>query len=580
MSKDVLAQLARPSEKYPRKFAPNDLQFDSWEALEPHFQKLLDTQLDSLEVLEKWIQSWSEMDAILHEEGSRLYINMTCDTADETHAKAFSRFIEEIDPQLAPIQDQLRKKLMACPHKDQLDPELSVWLRDIQAQLDLFRTENVEIETKLGLEVQEYQKLTGAMTVEWEGQTATLQQVNAHLEDTDREVREKAWKTVWDRRLQDKDKLNQHFQKLFDYRISISQNCGFENFLDYIFKAKGRYDYTPQNCYDFHDAIEKCVVPKYREIMAKRAQELGLEKLRPWDLAVDTQGREPLKPFDSIDKLTAGVSKVFHEIRPSFGEKFDQMRELNLLDLDSRVGKAPGGYQCGLEESRLPFIFMNAVGTNSDLFTLLHEGGHSLHQFFMMGQDLTAYRDIMAEIAEVASMSMELVGTEYLHHIYPNAEDAKRAKIDQFEDAIKILPWVATIDAFQHWMYTHPEHTIEERTAYWLELEQRFGPGEIVDWSGFEDQQAHQWQRQLHLFEVPFYYIEYGIAQLGALGVYKNYMEDSQLAMDQYEQGLALGGSKDLPTLFEATGIPFDFSLETVQPLMDLIDTQLAQLKA
>lgn len=578
MSQEILAQLERPSSKYPRKYAPNDLNLKEWSALEPQYQGLLSAELTTLNDLEAWIMNWSEMDAIVNEEGSRLYINMTCDTGNEDAAQAFSHFVENIEPKLSPILDQLRKKLVACPVTQELSDDYQVWLKDIQAQLELFKEENIDIETKLALEVQNYQKVTGSMTVEWKGETSTLQKVGAELENTDRSIREEAWRLVQNRRLQDKEVLNQHFDQMFQMRQKISANCGFNDFLDYIYKAKGRYDYTPQNCYDFHDAVEKCVVPKYRKLLAHRAEKLGLKKLRPWDLSVDTQGRSPLKPFDSIDKLISGVSQVFHGINEDFGKKFDTMKELGLLDLDSRLGKAPGGYQCGLEEFRMPFIFMNAVGTNSDLFTLLHEGGHSLHQFFMMDQDLTAYRDIMSEIAEVASMSMELVGTEFLHHIYPDPEDAQRAKLDQFEDVIKILPWVATIDAFQHWMYTHPNHTPEERNAYWLELDERFGAGDIIDWTGLEDLKPWQWQRQLHLFEVPFYYIEYGIAQLGALGVYKNFKEDPQKAMDQYQKGLALGGSQELPTLFEATGIPFDFSEATVAPLMNIVDEEIARI--
>lgn len=579
MPNDVLSHLKRPSSRYPRKYVPKDSTLETWTSIEPLFKDLLNRDIDSKEALLLWIEQWSETDALIDEVASRLYINMTCDTASEEHSKAFADFVENVEPQLSPIHDNLRKKLLRDPYVKDLPESYDVWFTDIQAQLDLFRPENIELEKQISLEIQEYQKVTGSMTVSWKGETSTLQQVQAELENTDEATREKAWRTVWDRRLQDKASLNNHFQNLFDTRIKVAENCGYENFLDYIFKAKGRYDYTPQDCYDFHEAVEKCVVPRYRELLKDRASKLGKDKLRPWDLAVNPSGQSPLKPFKHIDELTAGVSQIFHSIDPEFGEKFDLMRDMKLLDLDSRVGKAPGGYQCGLEELRLPFIFMNAVGTNSDLFTLLHEGGHSLHQFFMEVQDLTAYRNIMAEIAEVASMSMELIGTEFLEHIYTDHHDAKRAKLDQFEDVIKILPWVATIDAFQHWMYTHPQHTAAERQVKWLELDERFGAGEILDWTGLETYKDCQWQRQLHLFEVPFYYIEYGIAQLGALGVYNNYKQNPQEAMEKYRQGLSLGGSQELPQLFKETGIPFDFSLKTVQPLMRLVDKEISKLK-
>ena len=579
MSKDILGHLPLPCSEFPRQFADADLDLNSWADLEPLFKDLSDRNVDSSQNLKIWIENWSEMESILKEQESRLYINMTCDTQDEKHEKAFAHYVAEIEPKLAPIIDGLNKKLISSPAIGELDSYYDHWIQDIRAQLELYREENIEIETKIALTSQEYQKVTGSMTVEWQGETTTLQVVNAELENPDRTLREKAWKTVWTRRFEDKDILNTHFKTLFDFRQNVSKNCGFDSYLPYIFKAKGRYDYTPKHCEDFHDAIEKCVVPLNRKLLKARAKTMGLEKLRPWDLAVDPLGRPALKPFENIEKLCEGTSKIFHGISSDFGDKFDTMQKMGLLDLDSRLGKAPGGYQCGLEEYRLPFIFMNAVGTNSDLFTLLHEGGHSLHQFFMKGIHHTSYREIMAEIAEVASMSMELVGLDYIENIYPNPDDALRAKADQFEDVIHILPWVAIVDAFQHWMYKHPDHSEAERNEKWLELDRRFGAGDIVDWSGFEEYQAHQWQRQLHLFEVPFYYIEYGIAQLGAIGVFKNIRENKEQGIKMYTEGLSLGGSQGLPSLFEKTGIPFDFSIKTVEPLIKFVQDEIEKLE-
>lgn len=562
-----LSQLKRPSETYPRQFISNDTDLTSWEGLEGIFTNLLERDTSSLPLLEQWIKDWSETEAVIGEESSRLYINMTCDTDNKDHEAAFQNFVENIEPKLSPINDKLNKKLLASPSHKELDEYYNCWVRDIQTGIELFKDENVEVETQIALETQSYQKTTGSMSVEHQGKTLTLQQMNAKLESPDRAIREEAWRKVAQRRLEDKDKLNEHFEKLFNLRLQVSKNCGFDSYLPYIFKAKGRYDYTPKHCEDFQKAIEEVVVPKVKAIRLKRQKALGLSSLRPWDTACDPLGREALKPFSTSEELCAGVSQIFKQVDPKLSSWFDQMVSEKLLDLDSRLGKAPGGYQIGLEENRVPFIFMNAVGTMGDVFTLLHEAGHSFHQFLMQDHSITSYRDINAEIAEVASMSMEMIGMTYLEKII-DSEGADRARNDQLEDSLLLLPWVAQVDAFQHWMYSNPDHTLAERTAKWIELDNRFA-GAGIDWSGLEEERESAWHRQLHIFEVPFYYVEYGIAQLGALQVWKNWKDDAKNGLDLYKNGLALGASRPLPELFEKTGVAFDFSSEKITPLID-----------
>lgn len=568
-----LSQLKRPSETYPRQFISNDANLTTWEDLKKFFTNLLERDISSLALLKQWVKDWSETEAVLGEESSRLYINMTCDTENKEHEAAFQNFVENIEPKLSPISDKLNKKLLASPTHKELDEYYKCWVRDIQTGIELFKDENIEIDTQIALETQKYQKTTGSMSVEHEGQTLTLQQMNAKLESPDRETREGAWRKVAQRRLEDKDKLNEHFEKLFNLRLKVSENCGFDSYLPYIFKAKGRYDYTPKHCEDFQKAIEEVVVPKVKAIRLKRQKALGLSSLRPWDTACDPLGREALKPFSTSAELCEGVSQIFKEIDPKLSFWFDQMVSENLLDLDSRLGKAPGGYQIGLEENRVPFIFMNAVGTMGDVFTLLHEAGHSFHQFLMQDHEITSYRDINAEIAEVASMSMEMIGMTYLEKII-DKEGADRARNDQLEDSLLLLPWVAQVDAFQHWMYSNPKHTLAERTAKWIELDNRFA-GAGIDWSGLEEERESAWHRQLHIFEVPFYYVEYGIAQLGALQVWKNWKDNAQKGLDLYKNGLALGASRPLPELFEKTGVAFDFSTEKITPLIDEVWSEI-----
>jgi oligoendopeptidase F len=388
-------------------------------------------------------------------------------------------------------------------------------------------------------------------------------------------LRQEAWELVTNRRLQEAEQIETIFEQLLKLREQIAANAGFADYLQYAFRARGRFDYTPQDCVKFHEAIENADMPALRQLHTRRRKQLGLDALRPWDLAVDPANKPPLRPFDKVETLVADTQEIFSQLDDKMARDFRLMREMRLLDLDNRKGKAPGGYQSTLAESRLPFIFMNAVGMQRDVETLLHEAGHAFHTLAMREEDLGAYREAPIEFCEVASMTMELLGNEFIEKFYP-PDDARRARREHLEGIVEIFPWIATVDAFQHWIYSHPGHSRAERQKAWLDLMDRFGGD--VDWGGYASARVNWWHRQLHIFLHPFYYIEYGIAQLGALQIWANSKRDKAQALGQYHRALALGGSRPLPELFQAAGCRFDFSSQTVQPLVKLVSDELGKL--
>ncbi len=447
--------------------------------------------------------------------------------------------------------------------------------RDVKNHVELFRPENVSLETEEAKLCQQYQKLSGALTVNFRGEEKTLVQMGRYLEEPDRALRQEAWELVAKRRLQEADKFDDILDAQIKLRQQIAENAGFKNYRDYAFRRMGRFDYTPEDCAQFHDAVEKHVMPLVRELQAARRTQLKLETLRPWDLAVDPLNRPPLKPFAQVGQMVLRTQNVFDKLDGELASGFRQMQDLRLLDLDNRKGKAPGGYQSTLAESRVPFIFMNAVGLQRDVETILHEAGHAFHALATRGEDLYPYRSAPIEFCEVASMSMELLGNEFIGEFYSVA-DANRSRRVHLEGVVGVFAWIATVDAFQHWIYTHPDHTRDERRKAWLDLMDRFGGD--VDWSGFEKARANLWHRQLHIFLHPFYYIEYGIAQIGALQVWANSKRDKAKALGDYKKSLALGGSRPLPELFAAAGCRFEFSERTIQPLVEMLRTELAKL--
>lgn len=560
-----------------RTYVPENLNVDDTHEVSKLYRHLLQREIpiDSAK-LRQWILDWSELESVLGEVSCRRYVAMTCNTADEKAAKAYTDFVENIQPIMNEYDDKLNKKLVAHPAKDALQGEFGEWFKGVQVSLDLFSPDNIALETEENKEIQAYQKITGGMSVEFDGETKTMQQMAAYMERTDRELRERAWRTMWERRLQDKDALDKSFDNLFAIRKQVAKNAHCKDFIDYIFLAKHRFDYSPADCEAFHESIEKLVLPLQKEIYKKRAQKMGLERLRPWDLNVDPLDRAPLKPYSTGDELIEKVDQIFESIHPQAGKWAREMQAKKLIDPDSRLGKAPGGYQIGFDESRLPFIFMNSACTDRDIYTLLHESGHSFHQFALADQPIFPYRDVPAEFAEVASMSMELIGMSNLKPFYGNDREAiERSTIGELEDVIWLFPWVASVDSFQHRLYNFPEHTASDRSDIWTEIMDRYDAG--VDYTGLEAVRRNLWQKQLHIFECPFYYIEYGIAQIGALQVWANFKKDPKKAIDDLFRAESLGSSRPVKELFEAANIKFDFSPRTLEPLMQVVWDEISR---
>jgi oligoendopeptidase F len=576
MAMNRLDHLARPSTEYGRHFVSSDLNVGEWTQLEPYYETLAARSLGSAADIEQWLHDWSELQSVIAEESARRYISMTCATDDAEIEKAYLFFVEEIDPKLKPWNDRLARKLLESKALDQLDREhYHVLLRSFRNSVELFRAENIPLETELEKLSQQYQKVIGGMTVTQDGHEFTLQQMLVKVEEPVRKTREEAWRLVWGRRLQDHQMLDDLFDKMLEPRSKLAANAGFGNYRDYIFRRNERFDYTPADCERFHKAVETQVVPMLREILELQRKSLGLESLRPWDMDCDRYGRAPLRPFQKVADLVDGSLRMFKHVDGELGGYFARMKELDLLDLESRKGKAPGGYQHDLSELRLPFIFMNGVGTNDDLYTLLHEGGHAFHLFQARAEPLAPYRQAPIEFCEVASMGMEQLASDFLREFYGQAE-AARARLDNLVRIITFLPWCATVDAFQHWIYTHPGHTQEQRGDAWLALRKRFHP--VVDYTGLEEYNRYRWQEKLHIFQYPFYYIEYGIAQLGALQLWLNSRQDFARTVVAYKRALALGGSRGLPQLFAAADIRFDFSEHTVGPVMAAVKQEVERL--
>ncbi len=549
-----------------------------WSDIEPYYQEFLNREIDSAKALEMWLLELGRFDAYVGETGSMLYVNMTCDTEDEIIKEAYLDFVENVEPELARTGDLLNRKFAECPFSTQLDQEeYNVLLRDTKMDLALFREENIPLGTELTKLGQRYNEICGAMSVEFDGEERTMQQMGKYLQVNERDVRESAYRTVGERRFENANEIDEIYEKMIALRQQVAENAGYENYRDYIFDAKHRFDYSHEDCEAFQDAVEAICVPLMREVDNERKENLNLDSLRMWDLGHDVYGRKPLKPFTDVDEMVAGTSRMFHRLSPELGSFFDSLRDGTSLDLDSRKGKAPGGYQLQRDHSRKPFIFMNATGLQRDLETMVHEAGHAFHSIYADDLPLVDYRSAPLEFCEVASMSMEMLTYDFLDEFY-SKEDANRAVREHLEGIVSILAWIATIDAFQHWIYTNPKHSRSERYEKWLELGKRFGS--ILDWSGFEEWRNVSWQKQLHLFSYPFYYIEYGIAQLGALQMWLQYRENPEKALTNYATAMRLGGSRPLPNLFEAGEMNFDLGKSTVQGLIDAVRDELAKLPA
>ena len=563
-------------------FVTEDFDASKWENIEPYANDLLTRELTCSGCLERLIKDSSTLAEHVSEAGTLLSIAMTCDTENSSKLQSYLDFVENVQPKLSEFADALNRRLAGHPAVEELPSRYDLMIKCIRTDIGIFREENIPLQVEEAKLETEHSTITGAMLVEYAGEEKTLPQMAIYLEDTDRSVRESAWRAVTARMEQDAERLSEIYDELIRIRHQIATNAGFDDYRFYIFEAKHRYDYSLDDCLQFHDSIESVCVPLMHQIHGERRTALGVEALRPWDVGeksgggVDIHGRSPLQPFDTVDELISGCSNIFHSMSPELGGMFDMLKERDSLDLESRKGKAPGGYQANLEKTRIPFIFMNAAGTQGDLMTMVHEAGHAFHSCYSSELDLIDERNPPLEFAEVASMSMELMSHPEWGEFY-SEEEARRAKADHLEKIVCFMPWMATIDAFQHWVYANPEHSREERAEHWLELRRRFGPK--TDWSGFEDLKETSWQGQLHLFQVPFYYVEYGIAQLGALQLWQYHRRDASDALSRYARAMSLGNTKPLPELFGEAGLNLGFGEEHVGSLIGELNEALTEIQ-
>jgi oligoendopeptidase F len=562
----------------PRNYLPQDFKVTDWSSLEPFLKELLERPVNSKEDLEKWLNDSSEVEAVIGEDAAWRQIRMTCDTENKALEEAFTYFVMEIQPKIQPYADKLNRKLVDNPYTTQLTGEAyEVYLRNVKKNIELFREQNIPLQADIAVLAQHFGVISGKMSVQVQGREYTLQQASKFLENPDRNVREEVYRKINERRLQDKEQLNDLFNQLLAKRTQVAKNAGFDNYRDYKFVDLGRFDYTKEDCFQFQEAVKTGVLPLVDFIYDRKRQKLGLESLRPWDTDAEPAGIEPLHPFETGEELVNKTIECFRKMNPFFAECLIKMKAMGRLDLDSRKGKAPGGYNCPLPETGAPFIFMNAAGQMGDVTTMVHEGGHAIHSFLAHPLPLTAFKEYPMEIAEVASMTMELFSMDYWDVFFDNEEDLKRAKEHQLERVLTIFPWIATIDKFQHWIYENPTHTMEERDENWRRILNEY-TSKAVDVTGLEEYRKYSWQRQLHLYEVPFYYIEYGIAQLGAIGLWKQFKENKENAINNYINALKLGGTKTLPELYKAAGLKFSFAPDYISELMLFVQQELEKI--
>lgn len=568
-------------EKPKRHFVKEDLAINSWESIQPYFEDLLNRDISNKSDFESFLGDLSELEAILEENLAWRYIKMTIDTRDAALSKDYTLFVTEIQPKLAPYDNKLNKKLIDSPFVADLEQkeEFNILFKKIKTSLEQFREENISIQSEIAEEAQKFGAFSAEQSIEQNGEKLTMQKAAMLLKEQDEELRKTVFNKIADRRRQDFEKFDNLFDSLLNKRHQVAINAGYKNFRDYKLDAMGRFDYSVKDCENFHQTVKELIVPIVRSIQEERLKKLNKTLFKPWDLDVDPEGKKPLKPFEKTDYLLNGTVEMFTNIDPYFGDCIQTMNSMKHLDLASKEGKAPGGYNYPLYEIGVPFIFMNAVGSQRDLVTMVHEGGHAVHSFLSRDLPLTGFKSLPSEVAELASMSMELLSMDQWGTFYSDKDELNRAKKEQLEGILKIMPWIAQVDEFQHWLYVNFNHTKEERTAKWNALNKEYGSG-LTDWEGYEDLLSTSWQRQLHIFEVPFYYIEYGIAQLGALQIWKNSLEDKSKAINQYKEALKLGYTRSIPSIYDTAGIKFDFRKEAVSSLSNFIKVELNNLNA
>ena len=562
-----------------RNFLPENFTITEWQGIEPFYKNLQERAINSTAELRAWFRDRSELESALSEELAWRYIRMTCNTAEASLQESFNHFVSTIQPEVIRYTHLLNQKCLQSPFVGELEKQegFDITIRSLRKQAEIFREENIPLQTELQIKEREYGKIAGAMTIWWQGEELTLQQATNLLEDTDRNTREQAYRAIQNRRLQDKDTLDDLLTELIRLRHQVARKAGFENYRDYAFAALGRFDYTPQDCFAFHDAVKKAVVPIVEKLAQERKQKMQLDSLRPWDMQVDVAGLPPLKVFENTEELIQNTISCLDELDGFLGDCLRMMKKMGHLDLNSRKNKAPGGYNYPLAETGYPFIFMNATSNLRDLTTLLHEAGHAVHSVLCKDLEINTFKEPPAEVAELASMSMELITMPFWKYFFKNDNDLKRAKKEHLEDLLSVLPWIACIDKFQHWLYENPNHNLQERQTAWNEIYSEFSP-KTIDWTGLEEYKTYHWQKQLHLYEVPFYYIEYGFAQLGAIAVWQNCQKDLKKGLKAYLDALSLGYTQTIPEIYQQAAISFDFSEKYINSLMQFVESEIQQL--
>ena len=560
-----------------------------WSQFQPYFDELKERELTE-DTLKSWLHDWTQLAEVVIEAHSVLYVNRTLDTSDDEREAQYNAFLSDIYMPAQAAEQDLKQKLLASG----LEPEgFEVPLRNMRSEAELFRKENLPLKVEERKLASEYDRIIGAMTIEWEGEELTLSQLAKISANPDRVKREEAWRRASNRVLEDRQAINDVWARLLDVRRQVYENAGKPDYRAYAWQERMRFDYTPENAQEFHAAIEEVVVPAAERVYRRRAEQMGVEELRPWDvnvdvmrtteLLVDPLNREPLRPFDDVEELERLASGIFHRVDPELGRYFDTMRDEGLLDLANYKGKAPGAYCTSFPARKRPFIFANSIGIQDNVDTLFHESGHAFHVFESLNLPYYQQWQSPMEFNEVASMAMELLAAPYLPAdnggFYSEAE-AARARAEHLEGNLIFWPYMAVVDGFQHWVYTHHDEARDPANcdAKWLELWERFIKG--VDWSGLEDEAATGWHRKLHIFRYPFYYVEYGLAQLGAAQVWAKALDDQQQAVANYRSALALGGTATLPELYQTAGARFAFDAGTLGEAVNLIERTLEDLYA
>ena len=558
-----------------RKYLPEEFRVTVWSKLKPYYNELEHRGISAVSVLERWIYDWNEINALVREEISWRYIHFSRNVDNEKASERYDYIIQRILPKVIEADHFLHIKLMESPFKEELNQEqFGIFLRNIQNSLELFHKENIELATEIKIKSKDYSKVVSQMMVDYQGEKLTIPQTVKLLESLDRNEREEGYKKTGNRFLESEQQMDHIFTELISMRTQMAKNAGFSNYRDFRFKELRRFDYKAKDCELFHKSIKQQVVPVINDLYKLRKKILKLDTVRPWDIKVAIEGTNQLEPFKNTNDLVKKTIECLLDVDPFFGDCLEILREMKYLDLGVRKGKQPGGYNMPLLMTGIPYVFMNASNSLKDLVVLTHECGHAIHSFSTRQYQLNSIKTCPAEVAELAAMSMELFAMEHWGSIFEKFEEERTARLQQLERVLNVLPWIGQVDEFQHWIYTHPEALEAERKEYWKKLSKEYKP-DLLDVSECEKYVESSWQRQLHIFELPFYYIEYGMAQLGAIALWKNYKENPVETIERFTYALSLGNSKTIPEIYEAAGIAFDFSEKYIRSIIGFLKEEI-----